>query len=176
MQNEESFSAELFSAARELAVALEQRGAQIVFAESCTAGLVAASLATVPGVSRWLCGSAVTYQEATKERWLGVRGEDLAAFTAVSEQVATSMARGVLSITPQADLAASITGHLGPGAPPDLDGIVIIGIAYRNHDGQKIISGPPIRCLLAANDRKTRQVEAAIRVLGHCKMQLGKES
>ena len=43
--------------AQSLANCLNQRQVGVVFAESCTAGLVAASLAQVPGISRWLCGS-----------------------------------------------------------------------------------------------------------------------
>jgi nicotinamide mononucleotide (NMN) deamidase PncC len=42
------------------------------------------------------------------------------------------MARKVLARTPEADIAASVTGHLGPNAPPALDGLVFIGIAIRS--------------------------------------------
>ncbi len=122
---------EAFAAATLLAAALERSQTKIVFAESCTAGLVSAVLAHVPGVSTWHCGSAVTYREATKVGWLGVSAEDLARFTAVSEPVARQMAIGVLRNTPEAQLALSITGHFGPNAPSEFDGVAFVGVARR---------------------------------------------
>lgn len=172
MQSDRFLPDALVDAARALADALQRHQARIVFAESCTAGLVSASLAIVPGISRWLCGSAVTYQEATKRRWLDVRPQDLKEFTAVSEQVARSMAGGVLAITPHADCAVSVTGHLGPDAPPDLDAVVFVGTAIRHRDGRRIELGQPKRFLLMASDRPSRQVEAAILVLRESKTQV----
>ena len=163
----------LLDASRELADALEQTRIRIVFAESCTAGLVAASLAGVPGISAWLCGSAVTYQEKTKSDWLGVTSSDLEAFTAVSEQVTTSMAIGVLAKTTTADLAVAVTGHLGPGAPPPLDGVIFIAATRRLASDGRVRSvsesaAPKVsrwRFELASKTRVDRQVEATLRVL-----------
>lgn len=110
---------------------LEQSRQQVVFAESCTAGLVAASLAIVPGISRSLCGSLVTYREACKTAWLGVEPQLLDSFTAVSREVTAAMAKGALQRTTEANWAAAVTGHLGPDAPPDRDGRIYIAIACR---------------------------------------------
>ncbi len=175
------FPVELADAAQRLADVLQQHQTQIVFAESCTAGLVSASLAMVPGISKWLCGSAVTYQEATKVRWVGVQPQDLENFTAVSEQVAAAMAVGVLRVTPHADLAVSVTGHLGPNAPPELDGVIFIGTAVRIRSGETksglnhplggqllndaIEATVPERIVLHTRQRQERQVEAATAVL-----------
>ena len=115
-----------------LAAILKEAKRRVVFAESCTAGLVAATLSRIPGISSHLCGSAVTYREDTKARWIEVDGGLLAEHGAVCEQVARQMADGVLKATPEADLAISITGHLGPGAPSNLDGVVFIGHAVRD--------------------------------------------
>ena len=52
----------LLSAARRLAKILAATNHKIVFAESCTAGLVAQSLSRIPGISPWHCGSMVTYR------------------------------------------------------------------------------------------------------------------
>jgi len=172
MQCDRLFPDELADAAQELADALGRHQTRIVFAESCTAGLVSASLAMVPGISRWLCGSAVTYQEATKRRWLDVQSQDLANFTAVSEQVASAMAGGVLAITPHADCAVSVTGHLGPDAPPDLDAVIFVAAARRQRAGERIELGQPKRLVLTASDRQSRQVEAAILVLRESKFQV----
>ena len=65
--------------ARDVARELEQQNKKIVFAESCTAGLVSASLAKVPGISQHHCGSAVTYRNDSKHRWLGVSAQLLEA-------------------------------------------------------------------------------------------------
>ncbi len=135
---------------------------RIVFAESCTAGLVAATLAKIPGVSDCLCGSAVTYTDETKVDWLGVSVETIEQFTAVSDQVARQMAAGVLATTKLADVAAAITGHLGPGAPPSLDGVVFVSLAERVETTSKIES---LRITVETNDRVARQIEAAERLL-----------
>ena len=50
---------------------LRDREVRVVFAESCTAGMVSATLAAVPGISDYLCGSMVTYRPEIKENWLG---------------------------------------------------------------------------------------------------------
>ncbi len=118
-------------AASELAEILDQKQIKIVFAESCTAGLVSALLAQVPGISQWHCGSAVVYQIETKENWLKIDPEILIDPGPVSEIVAHQMAEGVLTKTPQADISASITGHLVPNAPDDQDGLVYIGMSCR---------------------------------------------
>lgn len=122
------------SAARQLADELHRTRSHIVFAESCTAGLIAAGLARIPGISTYLCGSAVVYRDATKTAWLGVSARVLMdeSIGPVSEEVAGAMAAGVLERTEEADLAASVTGHLGPDAPEDLDGILYVALATRN--------------------------------------------
>jgi len=148
--------------AEDLVATLAAQRLRIVFAESCTGGLVAAWLAAVPGVSEWLCGSAVTYQSATKTSWLGVPEALIASETAVSASVATAMARGVLEKTPHAQLAASVTGHLGPHAPAGFDGLIFIGLARRHPDG---IVCETTRYQLQECGRLPRQQEAAAQVL-----------
>lgn len=120
---------ELYRAAERLAVLLVRRERRIVFAESCTGGLVSATLARVPGISAHHCGSAVVYRIETKAEWLGVSRELLHDPGPVSEAVAAAMASGVLSRTPEAHLAVSVTGHLGPNAPPEQDGLILISAA-----------------------------------------------
>jgi nicotinamide-nucleotide amidase len=148
--------------AARLSQLLEQTQTQIVFAESCTGGLVAASLAGCPGISRWLCGSAVTYQEQTKVDWLAVRQVDLDDYTAVSPQVTQAMALAVLRNTSAADLAVAVTGHLGPQAPPELDGVIFIATQWRRSSA----AAPHVeRIALASRGRCARQMEAANWVL-----------
>lgn len=151
----------LLVVARELALILERRNLRLVLAESCTAGLAAAQLARVPGISRYLCGSAVVYQEATKTAWLGVPAEYFqpGGPGVVSGETAAAMADGVLERTPPADLAVAITGHLGPGAPVDLDGLTFHGWATRESRGHIPHRLPkfPANLVAGSSERELRQ-------------------
>ena len=118
--------------AQEIAEQLTQLGMRIVFAESCTGGLLSATLARIPGISNVHCGSAVVYRLDTKTQWLGIENSILENPGAVSEPVARLMAEGVLKRTPEASIAASITGHLGPHAPAQQDGLIYVGIVIRH--------------------------------------------
>lgn len=146
------------SLAAEVAEALALSGCRIVFAESCTCGMVACELGKIAGISVWLCGSAVTYQSETKSAWLDVDAVQIETHTAVSNEVARSMAVGVLTKTPHADLSASITGHFGPAAPDGFDGVVFIGVAKRDERGK--IGCTVTRHQLTTGDRQSRQTEA----------------
>jgi len=86
-------------AAKEVVELLDQHQQRLVLAESCTAGLVAAEISMVVGVSEFFCGSAVTYRDATKRSWLDVDGKCIAEQTAVCRDVAEQMVRGVLRKT-----------------------------------------------------------------------------
>jgi PncC family amidohydrolase len=156
---------EIGARSERLARALADANIRLVLAESCTAGLIAASLGAIPGISSNLCGSMVTYRNATKQQWLGVAQTVLDEHTAVSSHVARLMATGALVATPEADLAASVTGHLGPDAPHDQDGLIFAGV------GQRCLSTGHIRNMhvhefrLKSHSRIARQHEAASLVL-----------
>lgn len=122
--------------ARQVVEQLKARNLKIVLAESCTGGLVSAVLTRIPGVSEFHCGSAVVYQIETKAAWLGVPKSLLRRGGAVSPAVAAKMVSGVLKVTPHADVAAAVTGHLGPGAPPAQDGLVYMSLGWRNRSGK----------------------------------------
>lgn len=157
---------QLDRAANLLADRLQAGGTQIVFAESCTAGLIAATLGRIPGISDYLCGAAVVYQIPTKTAWLGIPLALIEAHDAVSEDVAFAMASGALKTTPHADVAAAVTGHLGPAAePPELDGVVWMACADRkgrNLSQRVNLDRGPGDDL---NVRHRRQQEAALAVL-----------
>jgi len=116
---------------RRIAALLKQQNLKVVFAESCTGGLVAGALTQVPGISDHHCGGVVVYRNETKRAYLGISERLLKNPGAVSEVVAREMATRVLDLTPEADVSGAVTGHLGPGAPPELDGVVYIAIARR---------------------------------------------
>jgi len=155
----------LQDACQDLTNVLVDADLRIVFAESCTAGLVAATLARSPGISRYLCGSAVVYREATKSGWLDVDEALISLATAVSQEVAIAMATGVLRKTPEARFSASVTGHLGPDAPSGLDGVVYISVAKRENDRVAMVDTR--RHVLITHSRLDRQRESALLVLRH---------
>ena len=119
------------SSARSVAQLLEAAGRKVVFAESCTGGLVSGALTRIRGISSYLCGGMVVYRSETKMAWLDIPAAVLIEPGPVSSLVAEMMALGVLEKTPEADLAVSVTGHLGPNAPSWLDGVVFTAIAWR---------------------------------------------
>jgi nicotinamide-nucleotide amidase len=94
--------------------AARARGARIATAESCTGGLIAASLTAVPGSSDVVDRGYVTYSNAAKNEMLGVPPELIAAAGAVSEGVARAMALGALTRS-LASVAVAVTGVAGPG-------------------------------------------------------------
>jgi len=150
-------------AATQLAWQLREQDCRIVFAESCTAGLVAASLARVPGISNWMCGSAVTYQEQIKQDWLDVSAADLKKYSAVSSVVTRQMATNVLEKTSPAMIAAAVTGHLGPDAPPELDGVGFVAVAVR--EAGRVICEEVRQFHMTRSERVARQFEATQFVL-----------
>lgn len=90
------------------------KGVSVALAESCTGGLVASRLTNVPGSSAVLLGGVVAYDNAVKERVLGVDSELLQRHGAVSEPVAQAMAEGA-RVKLGASIAVSTTGIAGPG-------------------------------------------------------------
>lgn len=117
-------------AARELVDRARGIGLTIATAESCTAGLVAARIADIPGASDVLRGGAVTYCDAVKRRVLGVSEDTLRLHSAVSDPCAREMAVGARVLF-EADMAVSLTGYAGPGGGTldDPAGTVYIGLA-----------------------------------------------
>jgi nicotinamide-nucleotide amidase len=117
--------------AHRVARLLQAADLKVVFAESCTGGLVSGALTKIPGISNHHCGGMVVYRNETKTAYLGIPGATLKTLGPVSAKVSELMARRVLELTPEADIAVSVTGHLGPHAPAALDGRVYVAIANR---------------------------------------------
>ena len=90
------------------------RGWTLATAESCTGGLVAARLTSVPGSSAAFVGSIVAYSNEVKERELGVPAATLERYGAVSAETAAAMAAGALERL-GADVSVAVTGVAGPG-------------------------------------------------------------
>lgn len=113
------------------------RAISVALAESCTGGLIAATLTSVAGSSGYFVGGVVSYSNEAKTSFLDVPAATLAAHGAVSAQVAVAMALGARARF-DADLALGITGIAGPGGGSDEKpvGLTYIGIADR--DGAEV--------------------------------------
>ena len=86
----------------------------VAFAESCTGGMLASAIVSVPGASDVLGESYITYSNEAKHELLGVRRKTLRKYDAVSEECAAEMARGAREAA-GVDCAVSVTGLAGPG-------------------------------------------------------------
>ena len=98
----------------QLAAALRRKGWQVVAAESCTGGLIAAACTALAGSSDWFERGFVTYSNEAKTQMLGVDAALITADGAVSETVARAMVKGALQHS-RATLAVAVTGIAGPG-------------------------------------------------------------
>jgi nicotinamide-nucleotide amidase len=107
------------------------RGLTLATAESCTGGLVAARLTSIPGSSDVVLGGVVAYSNGVKETGLGVPSEVLAQHGAVSAETAAAMALGVRERL-GADVAVAVTGIAGPdGGTPEKP----VGLVYLHAEG-----------------------------------------
>jgi len=101
----------------------------IATAESCTGGLIAKRITSIPGASQAFIEGVVSYSNQSKTERLGVSEATLAKNGAVSPETAEEMVRGILETT-GADLGAAVTGIAGPGGGTANKpvGLVYIGI------------------------------------------------
>lgn len=154
--------------AKRVARLLEFRQQKVVFAESCTGGLASGALTAVPGISQSHCGGMVVYRNETKSAWLQISPSQLKQPGPVSREVTAQLARQVLAKTPEADVSAAVTGHLGPNAPARLDGRVFLCIAAR--DSRKrpfVVAERGWKCSGSLRNARQREaVETLLRLLG----------
>ena len=94
------------------------RGLTLATAESCTGGMVAERLTSVPGSSRVFLGGVVAYADEVKKAELGVPAELLERHGAVSAATASAMAVGARERL-GADVAVAVTGIAGPEGGSD---------------------------------------------------------
>lgn len=86
----------------------------IATAESCTGGWITETLTSVAGSSKWFERGFVTYSNLSKQEMLGVDGETLKQYGAVSEQTVCEMAEGALKHS-HAQISVAVSGIAGPG-------------------------------------------------------------
>ncbi len=113
---------------------LAKRNENIVFAESCTGGLLSSSITSTSGSSQVFQGSIVSYSNELKNSLLNISEEMLTKYGAVSEEVCEAMAINVKEKL-GADWAIAISGIAGPngGSKDKPVGLVYISIAGPNN-------------------------------------------
>jgi nicotinamide-nucleotide amidase len=139
---------------------LRRRGESLAVAESCTGGLLAARLTSVPGSSDYFLGGVTAYADAVKRRVLGVPASVLRRHGAVSAPCARALAEGARRRL-GSHWALALTGIAGPGGGSTRKpvGTVFLGLARRG-------GAPRARRLHVRGDRaEIRQRAAAAALL-----------
>jgi nicotinamide-nucleotide amidase len=149
---------EIFDLARRVVEENRAAGRKIVVAESCTGGLVAAALTEIPGSSAVFDRGFVTYSDEAKKETLGVAGDVIDAFGAVSIACVYAMAQGALERS-DADVAVAISGIAGPdgGSPQKPIGTVVFARAFRDAEEREAESK-----LFEAEDRRGVRLQATL--------------
>jgi len=129
---------DLLAEAELLLAACRARRIMLATAESCTGGLIAATLTAIAGSSDVVERGFVTYSNEAKHELVGVPMRLIQTDGAVSETVARAMAEGALARS-RATIAVSVTGVAGPGGGTAEKpvGLVWFGLA---RNGQPAIS------------------------------------
>jgi nicotinamide-nucleotide amidase len=124
------------------------RQCTLAVAESCTGGMIAERVTSVPGSSRSFVGGAIVYSDTLKHAFAGVPPELIAQHGAVSEEVAKALAHGIRLRT-GATLGLGITGIAGPtGATEEKPvGRVYIAVsdAQKNEATERTFRGDRLR-------------------------------
>ena len=116
-----------------IGVLLKEKDETLCTAESCTGGMIAHQITTVPGSSDYFIGSVVAYSNRIKEKELGVNSTTLEKEGAVSRQVVEQMAQGVRERF-GAGYSIATSGIAGPagGTPEKPVGTIWIAVAGKN--------------------------------------------
>ncbi len=126
----------LYSSGQESADSLEQivlyylglRQSTLAVAESCTGGMIAQRITSVPGSSRSFLGGAIAYSDELKTAFAGVPSELIARQGAVSKDVAEALAYGIRRNT-GATLGLGVTGIAGPTGGTETKPVGLVYIA-----------------------------------------------
>ena len=128
----------------------------LITAESCTAGLIASTIAETSGSSQWLEGGFVVYTPEAKHRFLDVSYKTIEEFNITSENVAYEMACGALEKSCKATVAIAVTGIAGPtGGTKEIPvGTVCIAWARVNGEHIQVLTE---RCLFTGSRNEIRE-------------------
>jgi nicotinamide-nucleotide amidase len=116
---------------------LLEHKATLAVAESCTGGLLAQRITSVPGSSEYFVGGVVCYSNSWKADWLAVSPEDIETHGAVSAAVAGALAEGIRRKA-AATLGVGITGIAGPSGATPAKPIGLVYIALASPGGTEV--------------------------------------
>ncbi|MBC8597359.1 CinA family protein [Qingrenia yutianensis] len=111
--NKDNLDEKILAAAAETVRLLAEKNKTITTAESCTGGMLGASLTEISGVSAYYKEGVITYSNEAKMKFLGVKRETLEKYGAVSSKTAVEMASGAME-SAKSDISVAITGIAGP--------------------------------------------------------------
>ncbi|WP_426417371.1 nicotinamide-nucleotide amidohydrolase family protein [Aestuariirhabdus sp. LZHN29] len=155
----ESQAQQILMLAQKLGGVLDEAGAVLATAESCTGGGIACAITEVAGSSAWFDAGFVTYSNAAKRAMLGVREETLQRFGAVSEAVVLEMVAGALERS-VASVAVSVSGVAGPAGGSEDKPVGTVWIAWQLR-GQAGVA----RLCAFSGDRRSVREQAVIAAL-----------
>ncbi len=138
-----------------------EQGVTLATAESCTGGLVAARLTSVPGSSAAFLGSVVAYDDSVKRQSLGVSAAVLERHGAVSAECAAAMAAGAQEAL-RADVAVSVTGVAGPGGGTEEKPV---GLVYLHATGAGRVEAVELRLPGTRDAVRRRAAASALHLL-----------
>lgn len=127
---------EIIDLARRVVEENRAAGRKVAVAESCTGGLVAAAITEIAGSSAVLDRAFITYSNEAKRETLGVAGDVIDAFGAVSIACVYAMAQGALEHS-NADVAVAISGIAGPDGGTEQKPVGTVVFARATRDAEE---------------------------------------
>jgi nicotinamide-nucleotide amidase len=113
---------------------LIERNESLSTAESCTGGLIAHLITSIPGSSAYYRGSVIAYDNTVKSLQLGVKEETLSEFGAVSREAVNEMAEGARKLF-NTDFAVATSGIAGPEGGTESKPVGTLWIAVASAQG-----------------------------------------
>lgn len=147
---------------------LKSKKSTLAVAESCTGGTISEMITANSGSSEYFLGGVVAYSNELKKRLLGVDGNHLTTYGAVSQQVVESMAIGIRKVT-GADYAIATSGIAGPtgGTPQKPVGTIWIAVSSGSNTVSKMYK--------FSNDRERNITRSSVTALNMLRLLLLKE-
>ena len=147
--------------AEQLAEMFLKTSSKLVTAESCTGGLVSHRITNIPGSSDFFKLGLITYSNESKTQLLKISPRILKASGAVSEEVATRMAKAVRKLG-KTDFGIGITGIAGPSGGTKQKPVGLVYIAINTE-----IETLCVQCLFKGNrlQIKTQAANQALKLL-----------
>jgi nicotinamide-nucleotide amidase len=140
---EDEFDDAVFSAQGEsleeiVSYYMQMRNAKLAVAESCTGGMIAERITSVPGSSRWFLGGAVVYSNDLKTLFADVPPLMIEAHGAVSKEVAVALAENIRELC-NADIGVGVTGIAGPGGGTEEKPVGLVYVAVTNGHKHEVV-------------------------------------